>query len=81
MSYGEQNVTPSKQQKHAESALMRRTRELLRTTAKTQLDIFGDTGISPNWLTLFGTGRILNPSVNRVEALYNYLRGAPLEVE
>lgn len=73
-------MTRTKTPKHPESVLMRRTRDLLKATTKTQLDIFGDTGISPNWLTLFGTGRIPDPSVNRVEVLYNYLNGRPLDL-
>jgi hypothetical protein len=66
---------------HEESRLVARTRELLRASNKTQLEIYNDTKIQPNWLAQFSAGSILNPSANRTEALYNYLRGSPLEVE
>ena len=67
--------------RHPESALMQRTRELLRTTDKKQFEIYDATGIQPNWLTRFSTGGIPDPGVNRIEVLYNYLSGTTLTVE
>lgn len=32
------------------------------------------------WLKVFAQGRIYDPSVNRVETLYNYLSEKPLDV-
>lgn len=66
---------------HQPSQLMLRTMQLLQTTDKRQHEIYRDTGIQPNWLSRFATGGIPDPSVNRIEALYNYLSGTTLEVE
>lgn len=66
---------------HEPSQLMLRTRELLNTTDKRQFEIYKDTGIQPNWLSRFAAGGIPDPSVNRIEALYNYLSGSTLTVE
>ena len=38
------------------------------------------TGLSPSWITDFTKGNIADPSVDRVEILYNYLNNAPLKV-
>lgn len=59
---------------------MRRTLELLAATSKTQLEIYKHTDIAPNWVYMFVNGQIPDPSVNRIEVLYNYLSETPLEV-
>lgn len=38
------------------------------------------TGLPEAWLKVFAQGRIQDPSVNRVETLYNYLSEKPLDV-
>ena len=32
-----------------------------------------DTGLPKGWLYMYAKGKITNPSVNRIEKLYNYL--------
>jgi hypothetical protein len=59
-------------------SLLMRTRALLRTTDKPYLQIYVDTGLSPNWLSLFATGKIRSPGVNNVQKLYEYLAGKVL---
>jgi len=43
-------------------------------------DISLATGLPEPWLKLFAAGRISDPSVNRIELLYNYLTGRSLNV-
>ena len=61
-------------------SLLARTRDLLQNTEQTYLDIYKATGFPPNWLTGVATGRINDPSVNRIQALYEYLQGKALTV-
>jgi len=62
----------------APGPLMRRTRELLNASEKGLLDIFTETGLPFYWLRKFKNGEFVNPSVNRVQYLYEYLSGKPL---
>jgi len=57
---------------------MTRTRELLKATDHTALAIYDATGVSPDWQARFTAGRINDPGVNRVEALYTFLTGKSL---
>lgn len=43
-------------------------------------DIATGADVPEAWLKVFAAGRIADPSVNRVEVLYNYLNGKPLNV-
>lgn len=43
-------------------------------------DIAKGADVPEPWLKTFAAGRIPDPSVNRVEVLYNYLNGKPLNV-
>lgn len=56
--------------------------ELLRERPRsmTYKKIAEDTDIPEGWLKVFAGGNIDDPSVNRVETLYNYLSGQPLNV-
>jgi hypothetical protein len=65
----------------AKGTLLERTQELLKESGKTSLDIFRDTNIPYYWLNQFRDGRSRDPSVNRVQALYEYLSGTKLEVK
>jgi hypothetical protein len=60
--------------------LMQRTQQLLRDTDKTYNMILIDLGIPQNWLSLFANDRLPDPSVNRVQKLYEYLSGKTLVV-
>lgn len=61
-------------------SLYNRTLELLRTSQFTLPEIFRRSGISFYWLKRFKEGRIVDPSVNKVQALYEFLSGRKLEV-
>jgi hypothetical protein len=54
------------------------TLELLtnRSVKLTLARINADTGLPETWLSMFGQGRIDDPSVNKVETLYEYLSGS-----
>jgi len=53
--------------------LMRRTVELLRE--RNLLKVYEDTKIPFYWLRKFSSGETKNPSVNRVQYLYEFLSG------
>lgn len=56
-----------------QGSLMERTKELLR--GRDLLVVYKETDISYYWLRKFLDGKVLNPSVNRVQHLYEYLSG------
>ena len=58
--------------------LMLETQKLLKD--QDLLDIYSKTGISFYWLRKFSSGEFKNPSVNRVQRLYEFLKGQPLFV-
>lgn len=64
----------------SEGSLLRAVREALQKSGKTNLEIYKDTGLQPTWLDLVRKGKVRNPSVNRIQHLYEYLRGSVLEV-
>lgn len=64
----------------AEGKLLKRVRELLETTSVPGLDIFQATGVAPNQQWAIKSGKTTDPSVNTVEALFEFLRGKPLEL-
>ena len=47
-------------------------REQLSQTNQTDLEIFKATGLSPYWLSKVRTGVIQDPSVNRVQILFDH---------
>ncbi len=62
-------------------SLMERTRELLKTTAPKETDLYkvhSATGLPFYWLRKFAAGTFKNPSVNRVQYLYERLTSQPL---
>lgn len=64
----------------SDQSLLTKTKELLSDHEGTYFDIYDKTGIQPTWLSALATGRIKNPSVNKVQRLYEHLRGQPLTV-
>lgn len=58
--------------------LHERAQWLLINSEQTYLEIFKATDIPPHWLTLFAGGKTPDPSVNRVQKLYEYLSGHSL---
>lgn len=63
-----------------EGTLLAKTRKRLIESNKSYLQIYKDTGLTPNWLSLLAQGRIAEPSVNKIQKLNEYLTGRPLEV-
>lgn len=60
--------------------LLQRTRALLQRTEQTYLDIYNATGLNPNWLSALNTGNIADPSVNKVQKLYEHLTAKVLSL-
>ncbi len=58
--------------------LMRETLRLLKARRETLVNISTETGIPFYWLRKFLGGEVDNPSVNRVQRLYEYLSGRTL---
>jgi hypothetical protein len=54
------------------------TRELLKADAQTTFDVAVGTELSYSWIVAFACGRMKNPSVSKVQRLYEYLTGKPL---
>lgn len=61
-------------------SLHKRTLELLKENNIPLLDIYVQTKLPYYWLKSFARGQIQDPSVNRVQQLYEYLAGQNLEV-
>ena len=56
--------------------LMLETQKMLKD--QDLLMVYSETGISFYWLRKFSSGEFKNPSVNRVQCLYEFLKGQPL---
>lgn len=61
-------------------SLMAKTQALLKASKISYPQIFLDTSIEITWLSRFANGGTPNPSVNRVQKLYEYLTGKRLQV-
>lgn len=61
--------------------LMLKTYQLLRKDKRTLSDISIDTGISFFWLQRFNASAMKNPSVNRVQYLYEQLSNTTLIIQ
>lgn len=57
-------------------SLMLETQRMLKE--QDLLAVYTATGISFYWLRKFASGEFKNPSVNRVQSLYEFLKGKPL---
>lgn len=62
----------------ADGSLLARTRTLLRESEQSYLDIYEATKLTPNWLSLLARGKLREPSVNKVQKLYEHLSGKPV---
>lgn len=62
-------------------SLLKRTLELLKEDSRSLIEIYTATGIPYYWLKKFSAGEFANPSVNRVQFLYEFLSGQQLEVK
>ncbi len=61
-------------------ALMAKVQALLKADERPLLKVFEDTKIPYYWLRTFASGGYKNPSVNRIEKLYEYLAGKHLGI-
>jgi hypothetical protein len=61
-------------------SLMASTLTLLKDDKRTSLDIHKETGLSFYWLKKFGNGCMENPSVNKVQHLWEFLSSKKLNV-
>lgn len=59
-------------------SLMQQTRELLKASELGLLGIYKSSGLPFYWLRKFASGEFRNPSVNRVQFLYEHLTSKPL---
>ena len=58
-----------------------RTLKLLSESDIPLTQVSADTGVNYFWLRSFRYGQIKDPSVNRVQAVFEYLTGRPLPLE
>lgn len=65
-------------QNEEESSLLKKTRQMLDEYGGTYFDIYDRTGIQPTYVSAVATGRVKNPSVNKVQRLYEFLSGKQL---
>lgn len=61
-------------------SLQSKTRSLLQSCEKGYPHIYKETGLPQHWLRKFAAGEFRDPSVNRVQTLYEYLTGRSLDV-
>jgi len=61
-------------------SLHSRTLDLLKQSGVPLPEIYKETHLPYYWLKKFSSGEIKDPSVNRVQRLYEYLAGRKLEV-
>ena len=61
-------------------SLLEKTRDLLKQDPRGLLDIYNETGIPFYWLKKFASGGFGNPSVNRVQFLYEFLTQDELQL-
>lgn len=61
-----------------QGSLMTETLRLLRESKKSRLQVAIDTGLPFWWLRKFHGKEIRDPSVNRIQLLYEYLTGTKL---
>lgn len=62
-----------------QGSLMAKTIDLLKKDKRTLLEVYEETRIPYHWLRKFVAGGFSNPSVNRVQFLYEYLTGETLK--
>ena len=67
-------TTPDKGSLHS------KTLDLLKLSGVPLPEIYKRTGLPYYWLKKFSSGEIRDPSVNRVQRLYEFLAGRDLEV-
>lgn len=71
-------MTQKKKAVDRERTLLAQTRALLQESDLSQLEIFKATGLTPFWLSSVSTGKVADPSVNKIQMLYEFLSGKKL---
>ena len=66
--------------KQPQGQLHLQTIALLKKSKLTLLELYDETGVKPDWIRSFKAGRMQHPSVNRVQALYEFLSGTTLSL-
>jgi hypothetical protein len=66
------------EQHNIPGSLMVKTLTLSQADKRDLLSIHKDTNLPLYWLREFRAGRIKNPSVNRIQSLYEHYTGKPL---
>ena len=61
--------------------LLEATMELVKKSGKNDIELHVETRIPYYWLKRFIKGGFVNPSVNRVQFLYEHLSGTELKIE
>jgi len=51
------------------------TQALLRASPLSTFEVAKETGLTYSWIVSFASGRMANPSVNRVQLLFEFLSG------
>jgi hypothetical protein len=64
----------------AQGTLHKKTFDLVKKDDRSLAELSTDTGLPFYWLQRFSQGAFKNPSVNRVQHLYEKLTGKPLKV-
>lgn len=73
-----QSQTPETEVEEGPGSLMTETLRLLKNRDQTLPNIYLETGIPFYWLRKFSANQIAQPSVNRIQKLYEYLSGKKL---
>jgi hypothetical protein len=63
---------------HDVGSLHEVTYDLLRASEETAFTVAEETGLTYSWIVAFAGNRMRNPSVSKVQRLYEYLAGKPL---
>jgi predicted urease superfamily metal-dependent hydrolase len=63
----------AKKKSDAECTLLRAVRKMLAQREESYLDIYSATGLHPSWIEKIKRGRVTDPSVNRIQRLYEHL--------
>ncbi len=71
---------PKRKDETPTASLHLTTLDLLKSSEETTFDVAVATGLSYSWIVAFASSRMQNPSVSKVQHLYEYLTGKPLKL-
>ena len=61
-------------------SLHQTTLELLKSSEETTFNVAVATGLTYGWIVAFSANKMRNPSVSKVQTLYEYLTGKPIKL-